>query len=243
MNVNSYATIALFGALGIVGTLLILNQQSSNPSASEDITHGAQQTLQDLAVFKEPGVTAISESPKDEPANKTWTEFSDSSEPDSPSRLSPIAVPESSPPANSTALAHPNIGSSAGSPQEATNRSRQPATSFQLSQSGTSQAGSEQEIIIEEEILLPGDEKIPLVLVPSSTPVSPALATAMEAIADNYLDNLEQELATQSPSAEAPAGRATPSASSRLANDELRGIVGYQEADRIALDAYIQNQQ
>jgi len=123
-----------------------------------------------------------------------------------------------------------------------------PAPVPSLSNSGTlSQPSSSvaipDQVIVEEEIFLPAGESIPLVLGAAPNLKSPALAAAMDTIADNYLNNLENELAGSAQQSFAPAsqGRGAPSAASRLANEEYRAIVGNQEADRVAVEMHLQN--
>ncbi len=93
-----------------------------------------------------------------------------------------------------------------------------------------------------EEIYLPANESIPAVLTDAVNPKTPELANALDAIAENYLENLESELSTPSAGGTDTRNPYRPSASSRLANQELRAIVGNQEADRMAREAHLLNQ-
>jgi hypothetical protein len=85
-----------------------------------------------------------------------------------------------------------------------------------------------------EEVELPEGEIAPLVLDVVTSGATGPMAQAMDSIAEDYLNNLEKEIASGTP---APKGIRSNAA--QRADQSLRAIVGYQAADRIDRENFL----
>lgn len=85
-----------------------------------------------------------------------------------------------------------------------------------------------------EEVELPAGETAPLVLESVTENTTGAEARAMDNIAESYLENLETELAVENRNPSAGQSNAA-----RRADAQLRAIVGYQKADRLDRENFL----